>query len=207
MAPRAPVIQEQRLSEEVATRIEAPRRLSTRAIYKSKWVVFVQGYKSNEVDFRSPSVTPIVDFLVHSFKGGKLQPSVFESYRTSFGDMAGHNRLHISKDENLTRLLDSFHRNKPKGRWGVPTWNLSLVLHQLTKAPFEPMQKASLKHLSFKTVFLLALGSGNRRSESHAWLYKDIRYQENCSRISSILRPFSSPRISWLKRVFPMWPW
>ena len=34
------------------------------------------------------------------------------------------------------------------------------------------MQKASLKHLSFKAVFLLALGSGNRRNEIHAWLYR-----------------------------------
>ena len=98
--------------------------------------------------------------------------------------MVGNDKLNISKDENLTRLLDSFHRDKPKGRRGVPTWNLSLVLHQLTKAPFDPMRKASLKHLTFKTVFLLALGSGKRRSEIHAWLYKNIRHQENWSRVS-----------------------
>ena len=98
--------------------------------------------------------------------------------------MIGNDRLNISKDENLTHLLDSFHRDKPKGRRGTPTWNLSLVLHQLTKAPFEPMRKASLKHLTFKTVFLLALGSGKRRSEIHAWLYKNIRHQENWSQVS-----------------------
>ena len=40
------------------------------------------------------------------------------------------------------------------------SWNLSLVFHQLTDAPFEPIEEASLKHLTFKTVFLLALGSG-----------------------------------------------
>ena len=74
--------------------------------------------------------------------------------------MVGNDKLNISKDESLTRLLDSFHRDKPKGRWGVPTWNLSLVLHQLTKAPFEPMRKASLKHLTFKTVFLFGSGLG-----------------------------------------------
>ena len=66
----------------------------------------------------------------------------------------------------------------------MPSWNLSLVLQQLTKAPFEPMRKASLKHLTFKTVFLLALGSGKRRSEIHAWLYKNIRHQENWSQVS-----------------------
>ena len=66
----------------------------------------------------------------------------------------------------------------------MPTWNLSLVLHQRTKAPFEPVQKASLKQLFYKAVFLLALGSGNRCSEIHAWLYKSIGHQGNWSRVS-----------------------
>ena len=65
----------------------------------------------------------------------------------------------------------------------MPSWNLSLVLHQLTKAPFEPMRKASLKRLTFKTVFLLALGSGKRCSEIHAWLYRNIRHQEGWSQV------------------------
>ena len=86
--------------------------------------------------------------------------------------------------ENLPRLLDSFHRDRPKGRRGIPSWNLSLVLHQLTKAPFEPLKEASLKHLTFKTVFLLALGSSKCRSEIHAWLYKNIRHQSGWSKVS-----------------------
>ena len=53
-----------------------------------------------------------------------------------------------------------------------------------TGAPFEPLRKASLKHLTFKTVFLLALGSGKRRSEIHAWLFRNIRHQENWSQNS-----------------------
>ena len=68
LAPRASAIQEQGFSDEVAARIEAPERLSTRAVYKSKWVIFVKWYKSNEVDFQSPSVNQIADFLLHLFK-------------------------------------------------------------------------------------------------------------------------------------------
>ena len=181
LAPRASAIQKQGFSEEVAARMEAPQRHSTRAVYKSKWAIFVKWCDSNEVDFRSPSVNHIADFLLHLFKERKLQPSTIHGNRTAMADMVNNDKLNISKDENLTRLLDSFHRDKPKGRQGVPTWNLSLVLHQLTKAPFEPMRKASLKHLTLKTVFLLALASGKRRSEIHAWLYKNIRHQENWS--------------------------
>ena len=42
------------------------------------------------------------------------------------------------------------------------------MLHQLTKAPFEPFTKAFLKHLTVKTIFLLALRSGKCISEIHA---------------------------------------
>ena len=59
-----------------------------------------------------------------------------------------------------------------------------MVLPQLTKPPFEPLRKASLKHLTFKMVFLLALGSGKRRSEIHAFLNKNIRHQADWSKVS-----------------------
>ena len=40
MAPRTSLIQGKGFSGEVAARIEAPQRLSTRAVYKSKWAIF-----------------------------------------------------------------------------------------------------------------------------------------------------------------------
>ena len=184
MAPRAFAIQQAGFSEEVATRIEAPQRRSTRAIYESKWSVFVRWCEEHKVDFRSPSIKQIADFLLYLFQEKRLQPSTIDGYRTAISDKIGNGRVNIGKDENLTRLLDSFHRDKPKGRRGVPSWNLSLVLHQLTKPPFEPLRKASLKHLTFKTVFLLALGSGKRRSEIHAWVHRNIRHQEDWSNVS-----------------------
>ena len=129
------------------------------------------------MDFRSPSIRQIVDFLLFLFQEKHLQPSTIDGYRTARADKIGNDPVNISKDENLTRLLDSFHRDKPKGRRGIPSWNLSLVVHQFTNPPFEPLRKASLKHLTFETVFLLALGSGKRRSEIHAWIHKNIRHQ------------------------------
>ena len=41
LAPRTSSIQKQGFSDEVAARIEAPQRSSTRAVYKSKWTIFV----------------------------------------------------------------------------------------------------------------------------------------------------------------------
>ena len=184
MAPRAEAIKEQGFSSPVASRIEAPQRSSTRTVYEAKWSVFVRWCETSQVDFRSPSVKQIADFLLHLFQEKNLQPSTIDGYRSAIADKLGSSSLNVSKDENLTCLLDSFHRDRPKGRRGIPSWNLSLVLHQLTKPPFEPLRKASLKHLTFKTVFLLALGSGKRRSEIHAWLNKNIRHQADWSKVS-----------------------
>ena len=184
LAPRASAIKEQGFSEAVAARIEAPQRRSTRSVYEAKWTIFKKWCLSNQVDFRAPPLKAIADFLLHLFQDKQLPPGTIDGYRSAIADKLGNSTINVSKDENLTRLLDSFHRDRPKGRRGIPSWNLSLVLHQLTKAPFEPLKEASLKHLTFKTVFLLALGSGKRRSEIHAWLHKNIRHQSDWSKVS-----------------------
>ena len=134
---------------------------------------------------------------MYLFQDRKLQPSTIDGYRSAIADKLGNSSINISKDENLTRLLDSFHRDRPRDRRGIPSWNHSLVLHQLTKAPFEPIKKASLKHLTFKTVFLLALGSGKRRSEIHAWQNRNININPTGQRRPCIHHPTFYPRISW----------
>ena len=194
MAPRATAIKEQGFSEAVATRIEAPQRGSTRRVYEAKWAIFTGWCKDNKVDIRTPPLKSIADFLLYLFEVKNLQPGTIEGYRSAIADKLGNSPTNISKNEDLTRLLDSFHRDRPKGRRGVPSWNLSLVMHQLTKAPFEPLHEASLKHLTFKTVFLLALGSGKRRSEIHAWLNKNMRHQKDWSQVSL------SPSASFLSK-------
>ena len=84
---------------------------------------------------------------------------------------AGH---HISQSSHLHRLLPSFHRDRPKSSRNLPKGNLSVILNELTKAPFEPMKDTNLKHLTLKTAFLLALASGKCRSEIHAWVSNKV---------------------------------
>ena len=61
-----------------------------------------------------------------------------------------------------------------KSSRNLPKWNLSVVLNELTKAPFEAMKDTDLKHLTLKTALLLALASGKRRSEIHAWVANKV---------------------------------
>ena len=203
LAPRATAIKEQGFSEAVAAQIEAPQRGSTRSVYEAKWTIFTKWCLTNQVDFRAPPLKAIANFLLQLFQDRKLQPGTIDGYRSAIADKLGNSTINVSKDENLTRLLDSFHRDRPKGRRSIPSWNLSLVLHQLTKAPFEPLKEASLKHLTFKTVFLLALVSGKRRSEIHAWLYKNIRHQSDWSKVSLYPSPSFLSKSQLAKEVIP----
>ena len=102
------------------------------------------------------------------------RPSTIDGYRTAIVDTLGPTAHHIAHNADLHRLLSSFHRDRPKSSRNLPKWNLSVVLNELTKAPFEPMKDADLKHLTLKTAFLLALASGKRRSEIHAWVANKV---------------------------------
>ena len=158
LAPRASAIKDQGFSEAVAARIEAPQIVSTRSVYEAKWTIFTKWCLSNQVDFRAPSMKSIAVFLLYLFQDRKLQPITIDGYRSAIADKLGSSSINVSKDENLTCRLDSFDRDRPKGRRVIPSWNLSLAIHQLTKVHIEALKDASLQHLTFKTVFLLALG-------------------------------------------------
>ena len=57
----------------------------------------------------------------------------------------------------LSELIKSFAKQRPVDRSLAPKWDLAFVLSHMCKAPFEPLVKASLFHLSVKTVFLVTL--------------------------------------------------
>ena len=108
---------------------------------------------------------------MYLFQDLNRRPSTIDGYRTAIVDTLGPTGLHISQSSDLNRLFSSFHRDRPKSSRNLPKWNLS-VLNELTKAPFEPMKDTDLKHITLKTAFLLALASGKRHSEIHAWVAK-----------------------------------
>ena len=111
----------------------------------------------------------ISDFFIYLYQDLNRRPSTIDGYRTAIVDTLGPAGHHIAQSSDLHRLLSSFHRDRPKNSRNLPKWNLSFVLNELTKAHFEPMKDTDLKHLTLKTAFLLALASGKRRSEIHAW--------------------------------------
>ena len=62
----------------------------------------------------APPVKSVANFLMYLFLDRKLQPSTIDDYRSGIADKLSNSPINVSKDENLTRLLDSFHRDRPK---------------------------------------------------------------------------------------------
>ena len=171
LVSRSTALQQRGFTAEVADRIAAPQRLSTRAIYTSKWSVFQRWCMEQQVDFGSPSIGDICNFFWYLFHDLNRCPSTIEGYRTAIADTLGNSDLNIGSNTDIARLITSFYRDKPKKSRPLPKWDLALVLHKLTQPPFEPQEECTLKLTTWKTVFLLALASGKRRSKIHAWTH------------------------------------
>ena len=131
-------------------------------------LLFEKWGRENSVDFSIPSVKQVSDFFM--YQDQNRRPSTIDGYRTAIVDTLGPAGLHISQRSDLNRLLSSFQRDHPQRSRNLPKWNLSVVLNELTKAPFEPMKDTDLKHLTLKTAFLLVLDSSNCRSKIRAWV-------------------------------------
>jgi hypothetical protein len=84
-------------------------------------------------------------------------------YRSALANQL-YDKVHwdISKDPSLSRLIESFFRDRPVIDRHLRAWDLRVVLQSLTKAPFEPLANVPLKFLTLKTVFLITLGFGEK---------------------------------------------
>ena len=113
-----------------------------------------------------------------------LKPATIAGYRIAIADHLGPFGQEVARSLHLNRLLASFYKDKPILNRDFPSWDLSLVLMSLTNAPFEPLKDASLKILTFKTFFLMALAAGKRKGEVHAWTFSSLRHKPHWKEIT-----------------------
>ena len=71
-------------------------------------------------------------------------------------------------------MIASMELQRPRVTPVLPQWEIGIVQEALSKPPYKPLQEASFKHLTLKTVFLLAMASAGRRSKTHV-----LRFDQN----------------------------
>ena len=107
-----------------------------------------------------------------------MTPRTVRGYKTALTNHYSPDVVDIKNSDSLTRLLTKYFNDKPPVISKVLPWDLGKVLNLLCNPPFEPLQTATLKCLTFKTVFLFALASGRRRSEIHSLDFHSLKWSE-----------------------------
>ena len=88
-------------SEQVADRIKAPQRPSSRRLYESMWSIFELWCQQNKVVSTEPSISDIAEFLNHLFTVKNLKPATIAGYRTAIADHLGPFGQEVGKSLHL----------------------------------------------------------------------------------------------------------
>ncbi|KAL0199818.1 hypothetical protein M9458_003005, partial [Cirrhinus mrigala] len=119
---------------------------------------------------RAPSVNcpfgTVLEFLQDRFSTGlthstlKVYVAAISAYHTPLGGLS------VGKNPLVTRFLRGV--LSPPVQRHVPSWDLAVVLEALCRPPFDPIEEISDRHLTIKTVLLLALSSLKRVGDLQA---------------------------------------
>ena len=153
------------LSKTAAKLIANAVRVSTRGVYKGRFQEFVRWCDSRGADpFQAP-ILVVANFLGRMFKKG-LSYSTLCGYRSaisSYHDLV--DGVKVGQHPTLIRLLKGVFNLRPPMRSLAPTWDLPSVLKALRLPPFEHMLSTSLKWVTLKTTFLVAICTAGRSSD------------------------------------------
>ena len=159
-------------SEEVSRLAAAPRRPSTNRMYDDRWLRYVRWAAGQGFD---PTAAQIASFLFTLFDTHSLSPQTVKGYRTCLGSVLNRTgKANVVLHKTISDMIASMELQRPRVTPVLPQWGLGIMLEALSKPPYEPLREASFRHLTLKTVFLLAMASAGRRSELHA-----LRFDRN----------------------------
>ena len=140
-------------------------RSGTRKDYARKFKKFSSWCSQLEIDPYAATLTDCADFLTSLFHTG-LKYRQISGYRSMLSVMLPQvdGKL-VGQHSEIIRLLKGVFNLRSPIKLLVPEWDLEKILSILSKSPFEPMQKCSLKFLIWKTVFITAISTFRRCSD------------------------------------------
>ena len=164
-------------SRQLCDLVSKSHRSGTNAVYSCHWKRWVSYCAKNNISPSSPSEVELGNFLAYLSHDCKLSVSSVRVYRAAICTTLRQLGSKYFPESSLLRdLIRGASIKEARAPRRLPAWDLFLILASLREAPYEPLFKADLKSLTFKTVFLLALASGRRASEvcNLSGLSKDI---------------------------------
>ena len=163
------------IKQQVSRLAAAPRRPSTNRMYDDRWLRFARWAAGQGFDPLNPTAAQIASFLFTLFDTHGLSPQTVKGYRTCLGSVLNRTgKAKVVLHKTISSMIASMELQRPRVTPVLPQWDLGIVLQALSKPPYEPLREVSFKHLTLKTVFLLAMASAGRRSELNA-----LRFDQN----------------------------
>ena len=196
-------------SDEVFRLAAAPRRPSTSRMYDDRWRRFARWAAGQGFDPLDPTAAQIASFLFDIFDTHGLSPQTIKGYRTCIGSVLNRTgRAKVVLHRTVSDMIASVVLQRPRITPVLPQCDLGVVLllEALSKSPYEPLREASFKHLTLKTVFLLAMASAGRRSELHALRFDQnyIQFKPKGAGVTLYFSPESCARIrSQIRSMIP----
>jgi hypothetical protein len=185
------------LSKEAIQLALKAKRKSTCTNYSNKWLVWYNYCKQKKIKPLKPSDKDLAEFLVFLYRSKGLKLATLKNYRSAIANTikssTGRSVDYISFSPIIKDVLEGVKNEYPTKTISPPQWDLFLVLKYLMLSPFEPIETCSMKNLTLKTVFLVAMACARRTSGIHAisGLDKDIEFtRDNKSMFLSFLPEF-----------------
>merc|ERR1711867_300184 len=158
------------LSAEVVDTLLSARAGSTHRQYDSKWRQF-EAWCAKQDPVVDPSRTPVervLSFLQSILEQGRCFSTLKGLVAAISACQEGLVQVPVGQHRLVKDFLKAAKRRSATARPLVPAWDLAVVLDALSRPPFEPLEGLSLKVLTLKTLFLVAITTAKRVSDLRA---------------------------------------
>jgi hypothetical protein len=183
------------ISDRVVERILKSKKNSTCKIYQCRWDAFHRWCQRKELQVHLSDVNIIAEFLIDLFEKQQSQSTIKGHLSTILNTLAVRDREIIKADNPiLMEVIRGFTVERPITPSVAPKWDLSMILHALTKHPFEPeLQNKDFKLITWKTLVLTLLASAKRRGHIFHLDHAQLAVAENLSEMTiGVFPEFSS---------------
>ena len=158
--------------------------MSTNRVYLSQWRLFESWCLDRGLDPVAATSVAICDFFLYLFNERKIQVKSIEGYRSALTFILKRSSGYdLSGCQVVADLFRGFKLERPPRPRTEVAWDVSVVLRFLQSDTCSS-PTASARWLTLKTVFLIALAAGKRRSELHALERASVTWAPDSSAVS-----------------------
>ena len=116
------------------------------------WLHFANWATGKGFDPLGPTAAQIAAFLYELFDNHGLSPQTIKAYRSCLASaLSRTGKAAEVRVKTISDMIMSMELHRPRLTPVLPQWDIGII-------PYEALRKASLKHLTLKTVFLQGYG-------------------------------------------------